>query len=468
MTFSNSKIVISLLPNELTIGFIVNGNKQFINTVPLVYTFNANAKEQLIFGLIDTLLLETNGNNYETYQILNNKFDVIVEDTIFEQFIDYLYKDVLKIDNWKGTDIVSSQPVLVFQHNVKEGNMFSFANKFRKLIFESGSKIPVYQIDTDMITSMYYSNNASLEKTNMVINLQESFSKINVYNSGVEIYKLQSAISGSYLNYQLIEKGVVSTLKDADSSTKQWQDNYSWLTRCRGFMLNFVPLEDGANDLDTLKQYYNSKGEPFLFYKDQNNSLKIDLVDLEKIKKEYLYEGFNTAISVKNLIDEAIDHSLPLRIQLFNKQETSNKKENEEGEQQKQQEEEERGKMEIEKGNEQSTFVTDNNKANFVNHLKQEYPKKEKSYSYKIVNNTDPQSKASINKIIVRVGANLTIIPFFFQVIRQLLKEKLFQHGYNASDYEVVIDEDFNSWEVVTKFSINCNDKEVLLVLNKN
>lgn len=447
MSLATSKIVISLLPNELNIGFTVNGDKQFINTVPLIYTFKSDEKQKLVFGLVDTLLLDTKTESYETYQILNNDFDVIVEDDIFEQFIDYLYTKVLRLGDWKVNSSVLAQSVLVFQHGIKQDNMSSFANKFRRLAFNLGLRFPIYQLDTDLVTSMYYSTNSSIEKTNMVFNLQESFSSANVYNNGVELYKQKSAMSGSYLNYQLIERGISSSVSK-ESSTKQWQDSYSWLTRCRGFMLNFFSLENGVESLETIKKYYNSEDETFLYFKDQYNSLKIDLEDLEKTKKEYLYDGFESATSVRSLINEAIENSLHLKIQLFNNKDDSSKAESKEKE------------PHVETSSDQNTT--------FVSYLKQEYPKKEKSYSYRIVTNTDAQYQTNINKIIVRIGSNMTVIPFYLHVVRHFLKEKLSQSGYNPSDYEVVIDEDSNSWDIINKFAINCDDKEVLLTLNKN
>lgn len=447
MSLASSKIVISLLPNELNIGFIVNGDKQFINTVPLIYTFKSDEKQKLVFGFIDTLLLDTKTQSYETYQILNNDFEVIVEDDIFEQFIDYIFTKVLKLDEWKVNSTVLTQSVLVFQHGIQKDNLFSFANRFRRLAFNLGLRFPIYQLDTDLVTSMYYSTNSSIEKTNMVFNLQESFSSANIYNNGVELYKQKSAMSGSYLNYQLIQRGISSSVSK-ESSTKQWQDSYSWLTRCRGFMLNFFSLENGLENLETIKKYYNSEDKPFLYFKDQYNSLKIDLEDLEKTKKEYLYDGFESAISVRNLINEAIESSLHLKIQLFNNKDDSNKPGSEE--------------------KEPHVETSNDNSSAFVNFLHQEYPKKEKSYSYRIVNNTDAHSQSNINKIIVRIGSNLTVIPFYLQIIRHFLKEKLSQSGYNPSDYEVVIDEDSNSWDIINKFAMNCDDNEVLLSLNKN
>ncbi|XBW37925.1 hypothetical protein QEN19_003505 [Hanseniaspora menglaensis] len=448
MSFSASKVVINILPNELEVWVVVGAKNQFLKTVPLVYTVEKGKVEEPIFGLVNTLLLDTIKKEYETYQIFNKNCEVIVNDSVFLAYLDYLYNEILGFDDWRGKESPvsnSSQPVLIFQHFIEENNLNSFANRFRKIVFDHGLKIPIFQLDTDLVTSMFYSTNATIEKSNIVVNLQESFSSISVYSKGIEIYKKKSLISGSYLNFQLAERGVVTSSSSLASSTKHWQDSYSWLNSCRGFMLNFVPLENGSFDFDTLKQYYNSKNQSFLNFSDQDNSLKIELKDLEKIKREYLYIGFGNEISIQQLINDSIDNSLPLKIQLYNKNEQGTGSENP-----------------------SSDFVHESSESTFTEYLQNEYPKKEKSYSYKISKNSDPEFKAVINKIIVRIGANLSLIPFFSQVVTQLVRDKLSERGYSNSDFEVIIDEDFNSSDIVNKFASNCNDREVLLALNKN
>lgn len=441
MALPNSRIIINLLPHELCVGFIVNGSKQFLKSVPLVYTVENGNTDKLIFGLTSTLLLDTALNSYETYQILDKNFDVVVADHVFESFIHYLYSEVLGIEDWKENSDVTTQTVLVFQHVLQEDLTRSFAANLRKLFFDHKLHVPVYQFDTDLITSMYYSTVSSIEKANIIINLQESFSSTNVYSNGIELYRDATSLSGSFLNYRLSECGVVSSSTQS-SSTKHWQDTYTWLTSCRNTMLNFVAVGDSPADFETLKQYYNSKGNDFLYYKDHSNSLKIDLADLEKIKKEYLYDGFGAAVSVRKLIEDTIENSMPLKIQLFNKNDDSEKT--------------------------NSDISGSNENRSFEEHIKKEYPKQEKSYAYTVVKNSDPQSRTGLNKIVVRIASNLTIIPFFLQTVKTVIKDKLANLGYHPSDYEVVIDEDFNSWEIVSKFAVSCGDRDVLLALNRN
>lgn len=57
MLFQDTKLILNLLPNEVSISYITNNQKQFVKTVPLIYTQN-NKTDELTFGLNETILLK--------------------------------------------------------------------------------------------------------------------------------------------------------------------------------------------------------------------------------------------------------------------------------------------------------------------------------------------------------------------------------------------------------------------------
>ena len=87
MLFQDTKLILNLLPNEVSISYITNNQKQFVKTVPLIYTQN-NKTDELTFGLNETILLKQE-EFFETFQILDSNFNVIVKEEIFESFANY-------------------------------------------------------------------------------------------------------------------------------------------------------------------------------------------------------------------------------------------------------------------------------------------------------------------------------------------------------------------------------------------
>ena len=448
MLFQDTKLVLNLLPNEVHISYITNNSKQFVKTVPLVYTQN-NTTNELTFGLNETVLLKQHGN-LETFQIIDSNFNVIVKDELFESFINYIFANILYIEEWK-TDLSILKRIMVFQHNIPdEINYNSFANKLRQLFLNNKILLAseVYQIDTDYLTSMYYSTTADIEKANIVINVQESFTSSSIYINGIETYKKKTMMSGSFLNFQLSNKGEL-VRNDAsvinDNSLTQWKDGATWLTKARNLMMNFVTLN--SYEKDEIKTYYNANGLDYLTYHDKDLKYKIKLDTLEEIKKTFLFDNYVvsenedkpiTVKSINSLLKDVFEFGIALNVQLFNKE--SNEEDSEK---------QTKMRAELDDGQQKlNDFITQN------------YPVKEKTYSYKVI---PSKSEVKINKVILKIAPTLLSIPHFENTIKKLITKYI-----SDSSVEVIFDIDFDSWFISSKFATNCNDKDMLLTFNKN
>ncbi|KAL6948449.1 hypothetical protein ACO0OE_002485 [Hanseniaspora uvarum] len=448
MLFQDTKLILNLLPNEVSISYITNNQKQFVKTVPLIYTQNNNTDE-LTFGLNETILLKQE-EFFETFQILDSNFNVIVKEEIFESFVNYIFANILYIDDWKA-DISILKRIMIFQSNIPEGiNYNTFANKLRQLFLNNNISLAseVYQIDSDYLTSMFYSTTAEIEKANIVINIQESFSSSSIYINGIETYKKKTMMSGSFLNFQLSSKGELTrddTSVNNENSLTQWKDSTTWLTKARNLMMNFVILN--SFEKDEVKTYYNSNDLDYLTYQDKNLKYKIKLDSLEEIKKTFLFDNYTinqadnkttTVKSINALLKDVFEIGLASNVQLFNKD--TNEDENEK-----------QGKSKAELDQEQqklSDFITQN------------YPVKEKSYSYKII---PSKNEVKINKVILQIAPTLLLIPHFESSIKKLVNKYI-----SDSSVEVIFDTGFDNWFINSKFAINCNDRDMLLTFNKN
>lgn len=448
MLFQDTKLILNLLPNEVSISYITNNQKQFVKTVPLIYTQN-NKTDELTFGLNETILLKQE-EFFETFQILDSNFNVIVKDEIFESFVNYIFANILYIDDWKS-DISILKRIMIFQSNIPENiNYNTFANKLRQLFLNNNISLAseVYQIDSDYLTSMFYSTTAEIEKANIVINIQESFSSSSIYINGIETYKKKTMMSGSFLNFQLSSKGELTrddTSVNNENSLTQWKDSTTWLTKARNLMMNFVILN--SFEKDEVKTYYNSNDLDYLTYQDKNLKYKIKLDSLEEIKKTFLFDNYTinqadnkttTVKSINALLKDVFEIGLASNVQLFNKD--TNEDENEK-----------QGKSKAELDQEQqklSDFITQN------------YPVKEKSYSYKII---PSKNEVKINKVILQIAPTLLLIPHFESSIKKLVNKYI-----SDSSVEVIFDTGFDSWFINSKFAINCNDRDMLLTFNKN
>ena len=448
MLFQDTKLILNLLPNEVSISYITNNQKQFVKTVPLIYTQN-NKTDELTFGLNETILLKQE-EFFETFQILDSNFNVIVKEEIFESFVNYIFANILYIDDWKA-DISILKRIMIFQSNIPESiNYNTFANKLRQLFLNNNISLAseVYQIDSDYLTSMFYSTTAEIEKANIVINIQESFSSSSIYINGIETYKKKTMMSGSFLNFQLSSKGELTrddTSVNNENSLTQWKDSTTWLTKARNLMMNFVILN--SFEKDEVKTYYNSNDLDYLTYQDKNLKYKIKLDSLEEIKKTFLFDNYTinqadnkTTIvkSINALLKDVFEIGLASNVQLFNKD--TNEDENEK-----------QGKSKAELDQEQqklSDFITQN------------YPVKEKSYSYKII---PSKNEVKINKVILQIAPTLLLIPHFESSIKKLVNKYI-----SDSSVEVIFDTGFDNWFINSKFAINCNDRDMLLTFNKN
>jgi hypothetical protein len=448
MLFQDTKLILNLLPNEVSISYITNNQKQFVKTVPLIYTQN-NKTDELTFGLNETILLKQE-EFFETFQILDSNFNVIVKEEIFESFVNYIFANILYIDDWKS-DISILKRIMIFQSNIPENiNYNTFANKLRQLFLNNNISLAseVYQIDSDYLTSMFYSTTAEIEKANIVINIQESFSSSSIYINGIETYKKKTMMSGSFLNFQLSSKGELTrddTSVNNENSLTQWKDSTTWLTKARNLMMNFVILN--SFEKDEVKTYYNSNDLDYLTYQDKNLKYKIKLDSLEEIKKTFLFDNYTinqadnkttTVKSINALLKDVFEIGLASNVQLFNKD--TNEDENEK-----------QGKNKAELDQEQqklSDFITQN------------YPVKEKSYSYKII---PSKNEVKINKVILQIAPTLLLIPHFESSIKKLVKKYI-----SDSSVEVIFDTGFDNWFINSKFAINCNDRDMLLTFNKN
>lgn len=448
MLFQDTKLILNLLPNEVSISYITNNQKQFVKTVPLIYTQN-NKTDELTFGLNETILLKQE-EFFETFQILDSNFNVIVKEEIFESFVNYIFANILYIDHWKA-DISILKRIMIFQSNIPESiNYNTFANKLRQLFLNNNISLAseVYQIDSDYLTSMFYSTTAEIEKANIVINIQESFSSSSIYINGIETYKKKTMMSGSFLNFQLSSKGELTrddTSVNNENSLTQWKDSTTWLTKARNLMMNFVILN--SFEKDEVKTYYNSNDLDYLTYQDKNLKYKIKLDSLEEIKKTFLFDNYTinqadnkTTIvkSINALLKDVFEIGLASNVQLFNKD--TNEDENEK-----------QGKSKAELDQEQqklSDFITQN------------YPVKEKSYSYKII---PSKNEVKINKVILQIAPTLLLIPHFESSIKKLVNKYI-----SDSSVEVIFDTGFDNWFINSKFAINCNDRDMLLTFNKN
>lgn len=448
MLFQDTKLILNLLPNEVSISYITNNQKQFVKTVPLIYTQN-NKTDELTFGLNETILLKQE-EFFETFQILDSNFNVIVKDEIFESFVNYIFANILYIDDWKS-DISILKRIMIFQSNIPENiNYNTFANKLRQLFLNNNISLAseVYQIDSDYLTSMFYSTTAEIEKANIVINIQESFSSSSIYINGIETYKKKTMMSGSFLNFQLSSKGELTrddTSVNNENSLTQWKDSTTWLTKARNLMMNFVILN--SFEKDEVKTYYNSNDLDYLTYQDKNLKYKIKLDSLEEIKKTFLFDNYTinqadnkttTVKSINALLKDVFEIGLASNVQLFNKD--TNEDENEK-----------QGKSKAELDQEQqklSDFITQN------------YPVKEKSYSYKII---PSKNEVKINKVILQIAPTLLLIPHFESSIKKLVNKYI-----SDSSVEVIFDTGFDNWFINSKFAINCNDRDMLLTFNKN
>ena len=448
MLFQDTKLILNLLPNEVSISYITNNQKQFVKTVPLIYTQN-NKTDELTFGLNETILLKQE-EFFETFQILDSNFNVIVKEEIFESFVNYIFANILYIDDWKA-DISILKRIMIFQSNIPENiNYNTFANKLRQLFLNNNISLAseVYQIDSDYLTSMFYSTTAEIEKANIVINIQESFSSSSIYINGIETYKKKTMMSGSFLNFQLSSKGELTrddTSVNNENSLTQWKDSTTWLTKARNLMMNFVILN--SFEKDEVKTYYNSNDLDYLTYQDKNLKYKIKLDSLEEIKKTFLFDNYTinqadnkttTVKSINALLKDVFEIGLASNVQLFNKD--TNEDENEK-----------QGKSKAELDQEQqklSDFITQN------------YPVKEKSYSYKII---PSKNEVKINKVILQIAPTLLLIPHFESSIKKLVNKYI-----SDSSVEVIFDTGFDNWFINSKFAINCNDRDMLLTFNKN
>ena len=448
MLFRDTKLILNLLPNEVSISYITNNQKQFVKTVPLIYTQN-NKTDELTFGLNETILLKQE-EFFETFQILDSNFNVIVKEEIFESFVNYIFANILYIDHWKA-DISILKRIMIFQSNIPESiNYNTFANKLRQLFLNNNISLAseVYQIDSDYLTSMFYSTTAEIEKANIVINIQESFSSSSIYINGIETYKKKTMMSGSFLNFQLSSKGELTrddTSVNNENSLTQWKDSTTWLTKARNLMMNFVILN--SFEKDEVKTYYNSNDLDYLTYQDKNLKYKIKLDSLEEIKKTFLFDNYTinqadnkttTVKSINALLKDVFEIGLASNVQLFNKD--TNEDENEK-----------QGKSKAELDQEQqklSDFITQN------------YPVKEKSYSYKII---PSKNEVKINKVILQIAPTLLLIPHFESSIKKLVNKYI-----SDSSVEVIFDTGFDNWFINSKFAINCNDRDMLLTFNKN
>ena len=448
MLFQDTKLILNLLPNEVSISYITNNQKQFVKTVPLIYTQN-NKTDELTFGLNETILLKQE-EFFETFQILDSNFNVIVKEEIFESFVNYIFANILYIDDWKA-DISILKRIMIFQSNISESiNYNTFANKLRQLFLNNNISLAseVYQIDSDYLTSMFYSTTAEIEKANIVINIQESFSSSSIYINGIETYKKKTMMSGSFLNFQLSSKGELTrddTSVNNENSLTQWKDSTTWLTKARNLMMNFVILN--SFEKDEVKTYYNSNDLDYLTYQDKNLKYKIKLDSLEEIKKTFLFDNYTinqadnkttTVKSINALLKDVFEIGLASNVQLFNKD--TNEDENEK-----------QGKSKAELDQEQqklSDFITQN------------YPVKEKSYSYKII---PSKNEVKINKVILQIAPTLLLIPHFESSIKKLVNKYI-----SDSSVEVIFDTGFDNWFINSKFAINCNDRDMLLTFNKN
>ncbi|KAF0278185.1 hypothetical protein FOG50_00957 [Hanseniaspora uvarum] len=448
MLFQDTKLILNLLPNEVSISYITNNQKQFVKTVPLIYTQN-NKTDELTFGLNETILLKQE-EFFETFQILDSNFNVIVKEEIFESFVNYIFANILYIDHWKA-DISILKRIMIFQSNIPESiNYNTFANKLRQLFLNNNISLAseVYQIDSDYLTSMFYSTTAEIEKANIVINIQESFSSSSIYINGIETYKKKTMMSGSFLNFQLSSKGELTrddTSVNNENSLTQWKDSTTWLTKARNLMMNFVILN--SFEKDEVKTYYNSNDLDYLTYQDKNLKYKIKLDSLEEIKKTFLFDNYTinqadnkttTVKSINALLKDVFEIGLASNVQLFNKD--TNEDENEK-----------QGKSKAELDQEQqklSDFITQN------------YPVKEKSYSYKII---PSKNEVKINKVILQIAPTLLLIPHFESSIKKLVNKYI-----SDSSVEVIFDTGFDNWFINSKFAINCNDRDMLLTFNKN
>ncbi|KKA01104.1 hypothetical protein D499_0AQ00120 [Hanseniaspora uvarum DSM 2768] len=448
MLFQDTKLILNLLPNEVSISYITNNRKQFVKTVPLIYTQN-NKTDELTFGLNETILLKQE-EFFETFQILDSNFNVIVKEEIFESFVNYIFANILYIDDWKS-DISILKRIMIFQSNIPENiNYNTFANKLRQLFLNNNISLAseVYQIDSDYLTSMFYSTTAEIEKANIVINIQESFSSSSIYINGIETYKKKTMMSGSFLNFQLSSKGELTrddTSVNNENSLTQWKDSTTWLTKARNLMMNFVILN--SFEKDEVKTYYNSNDLDYLTYQDKNLKYKIKLDSLEEIKKTFLFDNYTinqadnkttTVKSINALLKDVFEIGLASNVQLFNKD--TNEDENEKQSKNKAELDQEQQKL--------SDFITQN------------YPVKEKSYSYKII---PSKNEVKINKVILQIAPTLLLIPHFESSIKKLVNKYI-----SDSSVEVIFDTGFDNWFINSKFAINCNDRDMLLTFNKN
>lgn len=446
MLFQDTKLLFNLLPNEISLSYITNNNKQFVKTVPLVYTRN-NKTNELTFGLNESILLKDD-ECFETFQILDSNYNVIVQDDIFEQFINYIFSNILFIEEWRS-DLSVITRILIFQTNIPTRiNLSSFSNKLRKLFLALDNPLSkeTYQVDSDYLTSMFYSTTTDIEKANIIINIQESFSSSAVYINGIETYKTTTKMSGSFLNFQLSMKGEL-TRKEGNSisslSLTQWKDSTTWLTKVRSLMMNFVILN--SYERDELKTYYNSHGLDYLTYKDRNLSFKITLDSLEEIKRVFLFDNYVvnddtnnvTVKSINSLLKDTFENGLGLDVQLLNKDT------NEEGNE-----------------NDSKSTLSNEEEKKIHDFIVENYPIKQKSYAYKIV---PSNSAVKINKIILKIAPALLIIPHFENSIKKIINKYI-----SDPSAEVIVEIGSEAWSVNNHFAFNCNDKYMLLAFNKN
>lgn len=445
MLFQDTKLLFNLLPNEISLNYITNNNKQFVKTVPLVYTTN-NKTNELTFGLNESILLKDD-DCFETFHILDSDYNVIVQDDIFEQFIDYIFSNVLFIEEWRS-DLSVITRVLIFQTNISTRiNLSSFANKLRKLFLAIDSPLSkeTYQVNSDCLTSMFYSTTTDIEKANIIINIQESFSSSSVYINGIETYKKKTKMSGSFLNFQLSMKGELTRnggSSNSSSSLTQWKDSTTWLTKARSLMMNFIVLN--SYERDELKTYYNSHGLDYLTYKDRNLSFKINLDSLEEIKRVFLFDNYVvndetnnvTVKSINSLLKDTFENGLGLDVQLLNKDT------NEEGNEDK------------------SSTLSNEEEKKIHDFIVDSYPTKPKSYAYKVV---PSKGAVKINKIILKIAPTLLIIPHFESSIKKIINKYI-----SDPSAEVIMEIGSDAWSVNNHFATNCNDKYMLLAFNKN
>lgn len=444
MLFQNTKLLFNLLPNEISLSYITNNNKQFVKTVPLVYTTNTKTNE-LTFGLNENILLKDD-DCFETFQILDSDYNVIVQDDIFEQFINYIFSNVLFIDEWKN-DLSVIESILVFQSNIqKKINLNSFSNKLRKLFYNIDSPLSkeTYQLDSDQLASMSYTTTQDIEKAVIVINIQESFSSSSVYINGIETYKKKTKMCGSFLNFQLSMKGELSrnggNLNNSNSLL-QWKDSTTWLTKVRSLMMNFITLN--SYEKDELKTYYNSHGLDYLTYKDRNLNFKINLDSLEEIKRVFLFDNYVinddtnniTVKSINSLLKDTFENGLALDVQLLS-QDTN------------------------EESNENKSTLSNEEEKKIHDFIFESYPTKPKSYAYKVV---PSKSDIKINKIILKIAPTLLIIPHFENSIKKIINKYI-----SDPTVEIIVEVGSDIWSVNHHFATNCNDKNMMLLFNKN